>query len=95
MEKKDTRKLSGCIIILFGFGFISSSIGVIITIVFGGSLQKYFTDEYGDSNLWGYKAMFWILLIAVVIFLAAGGKFSKLSLNKIYDDDEDKKDDIY
>jgi len=91
MDKKGTRKLSGCLIILFGITFILASIGVIITLIFGGDLQKYFTDEDGESNFWWFKAIFWIFLIAVAVFLIAGGKFSNFKFPEGYVDNEDEK----
>ena len=90
MDKKGVRQFSGCLIIFFGISFVFSSIGVILTLVTGFSLSKYFMDEDGDSTLWWYKAQFWILVAAVVVLLIAGGKLSKLRIfkNCPYEEDE-------
>jgi Na+-driven multidrug efflux pump len=92
MDKKGTRQLSGCVIILFGISFVMASIGVILTLVFGGDLQEYFTNEDGESNFGWFKTMFWILLIAIAAFLIAGGKFSNFKFPEGYVDDEDEKE---
>ncbi len=91
MNKKETRKTSGCFIIFFGISFILSSIGVILTLVTGGSLSNYFLDEDGESYFGLYKAQFWIIIIAIVVLLFAGGKLANLRLfNKFpYEEDED------
>lgn len=91
-KRKGVRKFSGCVIILFGISFILTSIGVIITLVFGGDLKEFFTDENGDSTFEWFKAKFWILIVAVIVFLIAGGKFSNFKFPQGYVDNDDDKD---
>lgn len=94
MDKKGTRQLSGCLIVFFGISFVLSSIGVILTLVTGSSLSKYFTDENGESDFWWYKAQFWIVVVAIAVLLIAGGKLANLRIldNFPYKEDEDEKD---
>ena len=77
-NKKNVRKLSGCIIILFGLSFVITSIGVILTIVFGDDLNEFFTNEYEESDLGWYKITFWVLIISIITFFLSGGKLSDI-----------------
>ena len=91
MKKKNIRQGAGCIVILAGITFILSSIGLILTIVTGGSLSNFFSDEEGESTFGWYKIQFWILVISVIALLMAEGKLSNLRfLNKFpYEEDND------
>ena len=93
MDKRDIRKTSGCFIIFLGISFIFSSVGVILTLVFGGSLSEYFTNEDGDSEFWWYKAQFWIVIIAIVALLFAGGKLTNIRLFENFPYKEDEEDE--
>ena len=93
MEKKDVRQTAGCFIVFFGITFILSSIGVVLTLITGGSLSKYFTDEDGENDFWWYKTQFWIVIVAIAILLIAGGKLSNLRVLDKFPYEEDKSDD--
>lgn len=95
MNRKELRQSAGCFVVLFGIMFILSSIGVIVTLVTGGSLSTFFSED-GESTFWWYKIQFWVLIISIVVLLFAGGKLSNLRLlNKFpYEEDNDHDSDV-
>jgi hypothetical protein len=84
MDRKETRKLTGCLFIFFGISFVATSIGVVLALVFGQSLTLFFTDEDGDNHFGWYKTQFWIGLISFILFLFAGGKIKNLEFLMIF-----------
>ena len=90
MNKKEVRQTAGCFVWFFGILFIMSSLGVIFTLVTGGKLSKYFTDEDGESSFWWYKLQFWIMIISLVILLASGGKIRNLLNPNGYNDEDNE-----
>lgn len=87
MKKLEIRKLSGCIIQFFGISFTLTSIGLILSLVLGGSLSEYFLNEDGGSDYSWWKQQFWIILVAAAIFLFVGGKVNDL---KFFNNSRDK-----
>jgi MFS family permease len=90
MKKKDIRSTSGCLIVFFGISFAISSVGLILSLVMGGSLSKYFLNEDGESDFWWWKAQFWIVVIAIVVLLIVGGKLKNLRILDGFPYEEDE-----
>lgn len=55
----------------------------------GGSLNKYFTDEEGESKFSWYKIQFWIVIVSGIVLLMAGGQLSNLRVLNKFPDEED------
>ena len=90
MDKKQTRQVSGCLIVVLGFAITLTSIGVILDIAIFGNISKSFIDNDGESNLGAYRLQFLVLIIAIITLLLSGGKLSNLRIweNFPYEEEE-------
>lgn len=77
MDKKKTQGIAWAVIVIVGIGVAFLCVSLIFNVATGGTSEGYFRDSSGESNKGMFIALFWTLIVAIIVFILAGGSFKR------------------